>query len=477
MFEDLLNFIEGPARWTVTALALMVFLFLVARRKSSRRKLFKGPAKPVDIILNWGNKPGGQIPVEPWMETPEIKAVLAAITKNGKEARFIGGCVRDALLKKPVTDVDIATQETPEKVTALLEEAGIKAVPVGIEHGTVMAVINHHSYEITTLRKDIKTDGRHAEVEFTDDWKQDAARRDFTFNTMSATPDGMIFDYFNGIQDLADRVIRFVGRAPERIDEDRLRILRYFRFIATLGMRVESKMEFQACIDKASALKELSAERIKSELFKILASSMQLDVVALMYNHGLLKVILPHVTSPERLRQLAWLETSAIKFDCVRPDPLRRLVALVETDQQGAADITAALKLSNAEQQRLTAMIAPDWDADWQISGDDLRAALYRVGAATVIDLALLKWAEMLVASPTGLGEVQDSWVRIIEAADQALSGEKITFPLKGQDVLDQGVAPGPLVSDLLGQVEDWWLTEGCTADREACLAKLAALL
>jgi poly(A) polymerase len=242
-------------------------------------------------------------------------------------------------------------------------------------------------------------------------------------------------------------------------------------------MRVESKTEFQACIDKAPALKELSAERIKSELFKILASDMQLDVVTLMYNHGVLKVILPHVTSPECLRQLTWLETNAIKFDCVRPDPLRRLAALVETDGQGAAEITDALKLSNAEQQRLTSMIAPEWQADWQISDDDLRATLYQIGATTVIDLALLKWAEMLVASPTGLGEVQDSWVRIIEFADQAMSEPDIAFPLKGQDVLDQGVAPGPQVSDLLGQVEDWWLAEGCHADRNACLEKLEALL
>ena len=477
MIEDLLEYIEGPARWTVTALALMVFLFLVARRKTARRKLFEGPAKLVDIIVKWRKKPGGQILVEPWMETPEIKAVLAAITKNGKEARFIGGCVRDALLKKPVTDIDIATPETPDQITSLLENAGIKAVPVGIEYGTVMAVINRQSFEITTLRKDIKTDGRHAEVEFTEDWRQDAARRDFTFNTISATPDGMIYDYFNGIQDLADQAIRFVGRAPERIDEDRLRILRYFRFIATLGMRGESKMEFQACIDRAPALKELSAERIKSELFKILDSTMQLDVVALMYNHGVLKVILPYVTSPERLRQLAWLETSAIKFECVRPDPLRRLAALVATDEQGTVEITEALKLSNAEHQRLTSMIAPQWEADWQISNNDLRATLYRVGAATVIDLVLLEWAGMLVASSTGLGEVQDGWVRIIDTADQALSGGYITFPLKGQDVLDLGVIPGPEVAELLGQVEEWWQAEGCHADREACLEKLAALL
>lgn len=477
MIEDFLNFIEGPARWTITALALMVFLFLVARRKSSRRKLFEPTAKPSDIIVKWGKQAGGQIPIEPWMDNPEINAVMEAITKNGKEARFIGGCVRDSILKRPVKDVDIATQETPDQVTQLLEEAGIKAVPIGIEHGTIMAVINHKSFEITSLRKDIKTDGRHAVVKFTDDWRQDAARRDFTFNTLSATPDGMVFDYFNGIQDLADRVIRFVGRAPERIAEDRLRILRYFRFIATLGMRVESKTEFQACIDKAGDLKELSAERIRSELFKILASTMHLDVIALMYTHGILKVILPHVTKPERLRQLAWLETVAIKFDMIGIDPIRRLAALVETDENGVTDITDALKLSKAEQKRLASMVAPQIEITWDISDNDLRVAFHQVGAETVIDLVLLKWAEMLVASPTGLGEEKQGWLHIIEEADRVLAEEKISFPLKGQDVLNLGIEPGPEVSQLLDQVEQWWMLEGCRADHALCFDKLKTLL
>jgi len=476
MFEELLNFIESPARWTFGALVLVAFLFLVARRKSSRRKLFEPAAKPGDIILNWGKGPGGQIPIEPWMESPEIKAVFTAITKNGKEARFIGGCIRDAILKIPATDVDLATQETPDKVMALLEDAGIKVIPTGIAHGTVMAVINQKSFEITSLRKDIKTDGRHAVVEFTEDWRQDAARRDFTFNTLSATPDGMVYDYYNGIQDLANRVIRFVGRAPERIEEDYLRILRYFRFIGALGMRVENKTEFQACLDRAHNLKALSAERIRSELFKILASRMHLDVMALMYQHGILQVILPHVTRPKKLRQLVWLETAAMNFEAVAPDPLRRLAALFDTDESGVLEISDALRLSKAEHKRLRAMIAPATNLKWDMSDADLQAALHHLGAGAVIDLALLNWAEMLVEALGGLTKEKDGWLHIVETASKA-RGQEPVFPLKGQDVLNLGAPPGPEISERLEQVKAWWLSGGCTADRGACLAELKSRL
>ncbi|MBT4938930.1 MAG: CCA tRNA nucleotidyltransferase [Rhodospirillaceae bacterium] len=476
MIEEILNYIEGPVRWTVTTLALIVFLLLVARRKSSRRKLFEPAIKPGDIIVNWDGRPGGQIPVEPWMESPEVTAVLAAITKNGKEARFIGGCVRDAMLRKPNTDIDLATQETQDQVVRLLEEAGIKAVPTGIEHGTVMAVINGQSFEITTLRKDIKTDGRHAVVEFTLDWKQDAARRDFTFNTLSATPDGMVYDYFNGIQDLANRVIRFVGRAPERIEEDHLRILRYFRFIATLGMRVESKREFQACINQAGLLRELSAERIRAELFKILSSNMLLDIMSLMYQQGVLQIILPYVISPDKLRQVHWLETRAMNFASVKPDPLRRLAALVDTDESGVLEIAAALRLSKAEQKRLTAMVAPTVDIRWDMSDEDVQAALYTHGATTVIDLILLNWAAMQVDAIDTLAEEKNRWLHLVEIADAQI-GQEPTFPLKGQDVLDLGIDPGPEISRLLEQVEAWWLDGGCEANHAACLAELKSII
>ena len=472
MFEELFNFIEGPARWLFATIALVALIFLSARRKTSRSKLFELTTKTSNIIIDWEKKPGGQIPVELWMKSPEVKAVLAAITINGKEARFIGGCVRDAILKRPVNDIDIATQETPDKVIALLDGAGIKAIPIGIEHGTVMAVVNHQSFEITTLRKDVKTDGRHAVVKFTENWKQDASRRDFTFNTLSATPDGMVFDYFNGIQDLSNRVIRFVGHAPERIEEDYLRILRYFRFIATIGMRVESKTEFQACIDQAYKLKQLSGERIRAELFKILNSDMPLDILALMYEQGVLQIIVPHVIAPEKLRQLNWLETSAMKFESISRDPLRRLAALVQTDKTGVTDITDALRLSKIEQKRLSKMLVPSFDVKWDMNENELHAILYVEGAEAVIDLVLLKWADMLVSSPTGLTKEKNGWLHIIRMAIRQ-QGNKAIFPLKGQDVLFLDVAPGPEVSRLLERVKFWWLEGGCKADRGACLKKL----
>ena len=167
-----------------------------------------------------------KIDIKPWTTDPELKAVLSAITKDGKEARFVGGCVRNHLLKKPVHDIDIATQELPERVVELLNHAGIKALPTGIKHGTIMAVAQHKTFEITTLRSDIKTDGRHAIVEFTEDWEKDASRRDFTVNALSVDLEGKLFDYFNGRQDLESKILRFVGHAPDRIKEDQLRILR-----------------------------------------------------------------------------------------------------------------------------------------------------------------------------------------------------------------------------------------------------------
>lgn len=470
-FDDLFNMIEGPGEWAIGIVGLVLLLFLIARRKSNRlQNTDRSKTGRADLIVEWTDGPGGQITVQPWMESAEVKAVLAAITKDGKEARFIGGCVRDAILKDPVNDIDIATQEKPHRVMELLEEAKIKAVPTGIDHGTVTAVIGTESFEITTLRKDVKTDGRHAIVEFTEDWKTDAARRDFTFNTLSATPDGMIHDYFNGIQDLADRIIRFVGRADQRIKEDRLRILRYFRFIAVYGMRVGNNFDFQTCANEAHHLNELSAERIRAELFKILASDNQFDAVRLMTSHGIMAQILPEVAYTDRLRRMIWLETRAIKFDSVAPVPLRRLAALIETDQRGVEKMCDRLKLSNQDRKRLLAMMDTDLPIKPGIPENKLRGLLFRLGVEAVLDVALLHWANRLSQVPKLPRTETDGWLEIIAAAD---GWENIPFPLRGQDVLDLGVAAGPLVSEYLRGVEDWWVEGGCRDDRSACLERL----
>jgi poly(A) polymerase len=419
-----------------------------------------------------------QIINPPWMKSKETRFIIAAITKNGKEARFIGGCVRDAILNIPIHDIDIASQETPDNIIKLLKKANIKVVlkGKGIDHGTVMAVINHQCYEITTLRKDIKTDGRHASVEFTEDWHQDAARRDFTFNALSSTTDGLVFDYFDGIQDLSDRVIRFVGLAHRRIAEDYLRILRYFRFIAVYGMEIGCQKDLDACVKQAIKLKKLSAERVRAEFFKILQSNMPLNIIKLMYEKKVLEIILPHVIEPERLFQLIQLESDLVSLHIIKADPLRRIAALVDTDEIGASEIRNTLKLSKAEHKRLASMVAPKFDIYPAILNNNLQALIYNLGSARVIDLALIKWASMLVSSEKMPVEEKNKWLRIIKAVDEGREQEP-NFPLKGREVLDFGIQPGPQISLMLAQVEDWWLTGGCKANRKECLIELQSVI
>ncbi len=249
------------------------------------------------------------------MTRPETKAVLNALMADGTEVRFVGGCVRDAILKRPVEDVDIATPDRPETVMALLEAADIKVFPTGISHGTVTAVMGEYHYEITTLRIDEETYGRHAKVAFTDDWIADAARRDFTINTLSCTPDGNVYDPFEAIDDLAHGVVKFVGNARERIEEDYLRLLRFFRFYAAYGKPPPDVKALDACRLYASKLNTLSAERIWSELRRILIGPNPEDVITLLRSERILEHLLPEAGSVGPLRMLAWLETTAIKVD------------------------------------------------------------------------------------------------------------------------------------------------------------------
>jgi poly(A) polymerase len=356
----------------------------------------------------------------------------------------------------------------------LLIDAGIKAVPTGIEHGTVTAIVNNTPFQITTLRKDIKTDGRHAVVEFTEDWRTDAMRRDFTFNTLSADQDGMVHDYLNGLQDLANRVINFVGVVDDRIAEDRLRILRYFRFIAVFGMRIGDRREFEVCVNNSKYLAELSRERIRGELFKIIGSKNHFDVLRLMYDHEVLAPILPEAKVSEVFRRLTWLETSALKFDAVKPDTIRRLASLVEIDDGGFDDLAKRLVLSNAEKTHLRQLVSPAWSATPDIGDDELRALLYRMEASIVIDLVLLEWSRRLIMTPKLPKGESDNWQKIIAAAE---ASEKLNFPLRGRDVLELGVEKGPRVSKILSEVESWWTKGGCHGSRDDCLERLENLV
>ncbi len=418
------------------------------------------------------SRPVGRIAPQPWMLAPETLAVLQALGADGAEVRFIGGCVRDAVLKRAVHDIDIALAPPPEQVVALLRRAGIHVVPTGIDHGTVTAVVEKATFEITTLRVDVETDGRRARVAFTDDWAADAARRDFTFNALSCTPDGDVYDYFGGLDDLGHGRVRFVGDPDARIIEDRLRMLRFFRFYAHFGRPPPDPAALAACRRHAAAVSLLSGERVRAETFRTLMATDPADVFRLMAEYGVLQHVLPEAGPVDRLRMLSWLDTRAIRMDSVAPDPVRRLAALLVTDAAGAEAVADRLKLSNAHRQRLRAMIGnalPDPEGDPRA----VRRALHRLGAETVRDLALLRWAAELTANPHLPHRRTQAWIAALEAAD---AWQPMRFPLRGRDALDLGVPHGPRIGDLLDAVEAWWEHEDFRPDRAACLVRLKTL-
>jgi poly(A) polymerase len=418
--------------------------------------------------------PVGKIPPQPWMTAPETGMLIDALCAEGAEVRFIGGCVRDAVLKRQVRDIDVAVSEPPAKVMALLTKAGLKAVPTGIEHGTVTAVVEKAVFEITTLRVDVESYGRRARVAFTDDWKMDAARRDFTINALSCTPDGDIYDYFNGLDDLGRGRIRFVGNPGERIEEDRLRLLRFFRFYAYYGRPPPDSEALAACREQARSVTLLSGERVRIEIFRMLMAPDPADVFHLMRANGVLEHVLPEDGRIDRLRMLTWLDSRAIRYESVAPDPVRRLAALLETDAPGAEAIADRFRMSNEHRRRLAAMLDPSDPINPDMEPRQIRRALQRSGAAAVRDVALLNWAGELAAAGRLPHTRTEGWIALIEAAD---TWTPQRFPLRGRDVLALGVNPGRRVGAMLRAVETWWEEHDYRPDRAACLDRLRALL
>ena len=420
------------------------------------------------------NDPTGKISPQPWLTAPETRTVVEALTADGTEVRFVGGCVRDAMAQRPVEDVDIGTPDKPETVIGLLEKAGIKALPTGIEHGTVTAVVGDKKFEITTLRRDVETDGRRAKVAFIDDWMIDSERRDFTINALSATPDGDVYDPHDGIYDLAYGIIRFVGLAADRIEEDVLRLLRFFRFYGLFGRPPPDQDAMAACRSQADKLPGLSGERIRDEMFKILLVPEPADIAVLMRGLGIFDHILPEAGDVGRLRMIGWLETRAIKIDSVAPDPLRRLAALLDTNAEGAEAVAGRFKLSNPQARRLLALAAPLADIGPDADAAAVNRALRRLGPDTVRDLALLAWAGELAITPRLPAERTQAWIGLLETCD---GWQGVAFPISGEDVVALGDAEGPRIGELLARVEDWWEDGDYAAARDECLEKLKSLL
>ncbi len=409
------------------------------------------------------------------MTAPETRRVVAALTAKGAEVRFVGGCVRDAILGRAVKDIDIATHDPPETVMALLAAAGIEAIPTGVAHGTVTAVVGRQRFEITTLREDVETYGRRAKVAFTDNWTADAARRDLTINALFLAPDGTLFDPFGGLADLEAGRIRFVGDARTRIKEDVLRLLRFFRFYAHYGKPPPDAGALAACRELAPLLPTLSGERVAGETLKLLTAPDPASTVELMIEQGVLAHALPEADGVARLRALVTLEGIG-----TGADPLRRLAALIDP-AKGAAGANATadrLRLSNAERERLVALAAPEIAVDSEMTTKAVSRALYRLGAARFRDLALLAWAvEIAAAGPSARRtvdpRVRGDWRALLAAAE---AWTPLSLPVKGRDALDLGVPAGPKVGALLAALEAWWIEEDFKPDRAACLRKLAEL-
>lgn len=421
-------------------------------------------------------EPTGQIDPQPWMSAPETQAVMDAFRAAGAEARFIGGCVRDAVLKRPAKDIDIATPVEPERVLHILETANIRAIPTGLKHGTVTAVVGDQHFEITTLRVDVENFGRHARVEFTDDWTQDAARRDFTINTMSCDEHGNVYDPYNGLEDLGKGWVKFVGEPEQRIEEDLLRLLRFFRFFAQYGRPPISKKALRACFKFAPRLPELSGERVRGELFRILTAPNPADTVTLMRAERVMDYILPEAGDVGRLRMVAWLLERAVKFDGVGIDPVRRLAALLRPGlvKEDVGTVAERLKFSKRERKHLEIMCAPGPDIAPEMGAKALHIACADIGPEMVVDRALIAWSGELAMESRLPSERTGAWRELIEAA-QAYRPKP--FPLQGRDVLALGVAHGPKIGDYLDQVEHWWREQDFHPDREACLDRLAHMV
>ena len=378
-----------------------------------------------------------KLPDAEWRRREGMALLLRTLGAAEGETRFVGGCVRDTLLRLPVSDVDLATRIPPAEVIQRLKRAHIKAIPTGVAHGTVTAVLHGGIVEVTTLRRDVSTDGRRATIAYTDDWREDAARRDFTINALSADPEsGRIHDYFGGEADLAARRVRFIGDPLTRIAEDHLRILRFFRFHARFGTGEPDAASLEACVARANDLMALSRERIADEVLKLLALPSPRDSVALMVGRGILRPVLPEIDldGVDRLGRLIRREAEA----GTAPEPIRRLAALLPANADTAGAVASRLRLSKKASKRLVSAASrrPDGGAA------DGAVLAYRIGREEAVDRLLLGNA------PAGAIKALASW-------------QRPRFPLGGGDLIAMGLKAGPVVAGTLRRIEEDWIAGG----------------
>ena len=396
--------------------------------------------------------------------------IFDALKKAGHGVRFVGGCVRDAIADFEVNDIDLAIDATPELVLEALGAAKIRVVLTGIEHGTVTAIPTTRPFEITTLRRDVETDGRHATVEFTDDWMEDASRRDFTFNALSADPDGTVYDYFDGLEDLNAGRVRFIGSAAQRVAEDYLRILRFFRFQANYGKTEPDKESLEACQAAAGNVETVSGERIWSEISRTLTAPEPGAIFQMMEDIGLLGLLLPVSRSLTCIEALAKVESTL----SVEPEPIRRLAALMRPSAGQTSEIATRLKLSRRDNLRLNNLNSIRGESSAAMNVHELRKILYAVGRDRFLDQILLDWSDDLAVNSQDLASSSEAWR---ETWDAAASWQLPEFPINGEDVLELGVEAGPRVREFLDCIQEWWVEHFFIPNRNACLDRLRQVI
>ena len=394
----------------------------------------------------------------PVLQTPGLKQVFAAIEAAGGQARIVGGAVRNALLGEPVHEVDIATTLEPESTMRAAQAVGLKAHPTGIDHGTVTIVSENNAFEVTTLRHDVETHGRHATVAFTDDWQADAARRDFTMNALYASLDGDIFDPLGGIADALQRNVRFAGDAETRIWEDFLRILRFFRFHAQYGDGDIDSAGLAACAGLKDGLKQLSRERVGQEMKKLLLAKGAARAAGLMNDAGVSQVLFARELDDSLLARLAAIDAA----NGLAPDYTLRLAAGLALS---ADELGESLRLSNAEVRAIAALreAMPPSPA---LRDNERKVVLYQTGAETFIRAARLAWAESDAPAEDA------GWQGLLKLAAE---WPVPNLPVTGADLIAAGLEPGPELGATLRRLEDWWVATGFTATRQELLAKVSA--
>lgn len=397
-----------------------------------------------------------------WRKKRGMTRLLDALGAAQGLTRYVGGAVRDDLLGEPVSDIDLATKIAPDEVMRRLEQAKIKAVPTGIEHGTVTVIADGVPFQVTTLRRDVETYGRHATVAFTEDWEEDARRRDFTLNALYADRDGTVFDPLGGYRDLQAGRVRFIGDAEARIKEDYLRILRFFRFNAYYGRGPLDEEGLAASVRLRAGIEQLSAERVGAEMRRLLVAPGALRAIEALFDYGLLAEVLGGVPRLARFARLIAIEEAL----GLTPDAALRLAGLAVFVREDAPRLAARLRLSNAEQAVLELGAADHAMAELPDEGAAKRA-LYALGQCAFEAHVLIAWAD------SGASPDEPSWRQALTLADR---WQAPAFPLRGGDIVALGDLKGPAIGDMLRRLERDWVDGGFAEDRDALLAKAATL-